>query len=221
MGRSADYEKKYMKRFGRIELEKRASPSADPLRASSDNATTTRNILNEWENASMNTACPCKLLKNNLYVWSNGYVTESSSVSFENYQELYVQRETLESISFVVQGHGLSSESDYAFSLFSSKLDAHVPLNATSLSSSLGFLKELVPNEPLSRGKYDDDSIIPALPKAIAIMRDASKDGVVQAFQTTDEYFCNGFAYIVNPTFVVAQREDGTVFGLVSTAIWT
>ena len=43
----------------------------------------------------------------------------------------------------------------------------------------------------------------------------------LKAFQTTDETFCKGQSYILNPTFIVAQRNDGTVIGLASTGVYT
>eukprot|EP00940_MAST-03C_sp_MAST-3C-sp2_P001469 g1469.t1 len=216
------WKRKYEERFGAIEIEHRKGKT-DALEANPFNATTTNAIVDEWSRAQSTTACPCKVLDEHLVVWTNGLLTRSEEFPFQDsdYENLYRAALASEQIASIVRGHGLSSESDYAFAVFSLKFEEGEELNAASVSKSMGFEKILVPNKPLSEGKYDDDTPVTSLPKAIEHMRTASKDGVVVAYQTTDAYFCDGFAYIVNPTLIISQLTSDLVFGLLSTAIYT
>jgi hypothetical protein len=208
------WREKYESRFGSIGVETR--PAKYPF-FDGNNASSTKAIVDEWYKADVDTACSCKILDKKPITWTNGLVTTDTTEIKLDYETLYAHRVVLETLANITHGDDRSSESDYIFSMFNVKITED--LDASSLSQGMGFSKTLVNDKNLINGQSASNK--GTLPKAIEFMKRSSKNGIVQGFTVTDKYFCDGFAYIVNPVILAAQHHDGTVFGLVSTDIWT
>merc|ERR1711865_220326 len=207
---------KYEDRWGPIKIQRNGTgrpPYAQPLNGTT--AATLRSLVDEWQSSTENTACDCTLFKQNLTVWNNAYVLPRSDhttpMDNADYAELYQQRSLIEDVSFLLSNETLTSESDYPWTVFATPAPQERPITAAAFSSLLGF-SQMVMEVPAMLEDAD-----PTLRKALAKL-DAKS---LRAFQTTDKSFCHGFAYIVNPTFLISQRPDGTLVGVASTAIFT
>jgi len=207
---------KYENRWGPIRVQAHGTgrpPYSHPF--AGRNSSTLRSIVSEWESSTESTACYCSLFKQNLTVWTNGYVIPQSEdvspTSATGYAELYKQRELIDEVASLLANETLSSESDYPWTIFSTPSPKGTPLTAALFSRLLGFT-QVAQEVPDMITEADT-----VMKKALAKL-DAES---LTAFQSTDKSFCHGFSYIVNPTFLVSQRPDGTLIGVAATAIWT
>jgi len=238
---------RYLAKWGPVEVQVNGT-GRPPYAGRQDGtqAATLRSLVTEWQESPVNTACPCPLFARNFTVWSNGYVlpvgsklapvahetapktckkdSDCSSYCMNDptkkppyachgstgggWEELYVQRELLHEVASALVNTSYGSESDYPWVMFATPGPTS-PLTAASFSQLLGFeyevksMPELLKDKSLQQGLHKLDS------------------KTLRAFQSSDKNICHGFEYIVNPTFVVAQRPDGTVIGVASTGIYT
>merc|ERR1711871_1222768 len=206
------WRQKYISEFGPISRQINTTKKP-PYDDDGSQPATLRSLVDEWYNATKSTACSCPLFnETSLSVWTNGYVTRGSDkespVDYETstkgggWEELYGQRTLLRDLTAKTKGQLFGSESDYPWVLFATPGPSTIegPITPASFSKLLGFAKEVreLPGVLKEKG---------LIREIRATMLNRVVPLSLKAFQTTDETFCKGQSYILNPTFIVAQRN--------------